>query len=235
MYAERTAKGNVLEPEGLIEIKFRTRELLECMGRLDPELINLKSKLQEASSSGTFANVEDLQTQIRAREKKLLPLYTQIATKFAELHDTSLRMAAKGVIKEVVEWPKSRSFFYRRLHRRVVEDELVKTLRDAAGHQFDYKSARDTIKNWFLNSKIGGGKETSWMDNEAFFSWKDDSRNYEEKLQELRIQKMLLQLSNLGNSTMDLRALPQALAAFLKKTDPSFRDQLMDELREVLR
>ncbi|KAL2249829.1 acetyl-CoA carboxylase 1-like isoform X1 [Sesamum indicum] len=234
MYAERTAKGNVLEPEGLIEIKFRTRELLECMGRLDPELINLKSKLQEASSSGTFANVEDLQTKIRAREKKLLPLYTQIATKFAELHDTSLRMAVKGVIKEVVEWPKSRSFFYRRLHRRVVEDELVKTLRDAAGHQFDYKSARDTIKNWFLNSKMGGGKETLWMDDEAFFSWKDDSRNYEEKLQELRIQKMLLQLSNLGNSTMDLRALPQALAAFLKKTDPSFRDQLMDELREVL-
>ncbi|KAK4390250.1 Acetyl-CoA carboxylase 1 [Sesamum angolense] len=232
MYAERTAKGNVLEPEGLIEIKFRTRELLECMGRLDPELINLKSKLQEASSSGTFANVEALQTQIRAREKKLLPLYTQIATKFAELHDTSLRMAAKGVIKEVVEWPKSRSFFCRRLHRRVVEDELVKTLRDAAGHQFDYKSARDTIKNWFLNSKIGGGKETSWMDDEAFFSWKDDSGNYEEKLQELRIQKMLLQLSNLGNSTMDLRALPQALAAFLKKTDPSFRDQLIDELRE---
>ncbi|KAL0300319.1 UNVERIFIED_CONTAM: Acetyl-CoA carboxylase 1 [Sesamum angustifolium] len=234
MYAERTAKGNVLEPEGLIEIKFRTRELLECMGRLDPELINLKSKLQEASSSGTFANVEDLQTQIRAREKKLLPLYTQIATKFAELHDTSLRMAAKGVIKEVVEWPKSRSFFYRRLNRRVVEDELVKTLRDAAGHQFDYKSARDTIKNWFFNSKIGGGKETSWMDDEAFFSWKDDSGNYEEKLQELRIQKMLLQLSNLGNSPMDLRALPQALAAFLKKTDPSFRDQLIDELREVL-
>ncbi|KAL0352311.1 UNVERIFIED_CONTAM: Acetyl-CoA carboxylase 1 [Sesamum calycinum] len=234
MYAERTAKGNVLEPEGLIEIKFRTRELLECMGRLDPELINLKSKLQEASSSGTSANVEDLQTQIRAREKKLLPLYTQIATKFAELHDTSLRMAAKGVIKEVVEWPKSRSFFYRRLHRRVVEDELVKMLRDAAGHQFDYKSARDTIKNWFLNSKIGGGKETSWMDDEAFFSWKDDSGNYEGKLQELRIQKMLLQLSNLGNSTMDLRALPQALAAFLKKTDPSFRDQLIDELREVL-
>ncbi|KAK4428493.1 Acetyl-CoA carboxylase 1 [Sesamum alatum] len=234
MYAERTAKGNVLEPEGLIEIKFRTRELLECMGRLDPELINLKSKLQEASSSGTRANVEDLQTQIRAREKKLLPLYTQIATKFAELHDTSLRMAAKGVINEVVEWPKSRSFFYRRLHRRVAEDDLVKTLRDAAGHQFDYKSARDTIKNWFLNSKIGGDKETSWTDDEAFFSWKDDSRNYEEKLQELRIQKMLLQLSNLGNSTMDLRALPQALAAFLKKTDPSFRDQLMDELRSAL-
>ncbi|KAI3465083.1 hypothetical protein Pfo_021746 [Paulownia fortunei] len=234
MYAERTAKGNVLEPEGLIEIKFRTRELLQCMGRVDPELINLKSKLQEASNSGTLATEEDLKTQIKAREKKLLPLYTQIATKFAELHDTSLRMAAKGVIKEVVEWPNSRSFFYKRLYRRVVEDALVKTLRDAAGHQLGYKSARDTIMKWFLNSEIAGGKESSWMDDEAFFSWKDDSRNYEEKLQDLRVQKMLLQLSDLGNSTTDLRALPQALAALLKKTDPSIRDQLIDELRGVL-
>ncbi|KAK6131147.1 hypothetical protein DH2020_035109 [Rehmannia glutinosa] len=203
MYAERTAKGNVLEPEGLIEIKFRNRELLECMGRLDPELVNLKSKLQEASNSTTPVIVEDLQRQIKAREKKLLPLYTQIATKFAELHDTSLRMAAKGVIKEVVEWPNSRFFFYRRLYRRVAEDALVKTVKDAAGHQLGYKSARDTIKKWFLNSEIGGGKESSWMDDEVFFAWKDDSRNYEEKLQELRVHKMFLQLSDLGNSTMD--------------------------------
>ncbi|PIN24736.1 Acetyl-CoA carboxylase [Handroanthus impetiginosus] len=231
MYAERTAKGNVLEPEGLIEIKFRNRELLECMGRLDLELINLKSKLRD---SETHSTGEDLQKQIKAREKKLLPLYTQIATKFAELHDTSLRMAAKGVIKEVLEWSNSRFFFYKRLHRRVAEDALIKTLRDAAGQQLGYKPARDMIKEWFLNSEIGQGKEVSWTDDQAFFSWKDDLKNYQAKLQDLRVQKMLLQLSNLGNSTMDLRALPQALAAFLKKTDPSFRDQLIDELRGVL-
>ncbi|GFP84525.1 acetyl-coa carboxylase 1 [Phtheirospermum japonicum] len=217
MYAERTAKGNVLEPEGLIEIKFRTRELLECMGRLDPEIVNLKSKILEASNSGMPAIVGDLQGQIKGREKKLLPLYTQIATKFAELHDTSLRMAAKGVIKQVVEWPYSRSFFYTRLYRRVVEDSLVKTVRDAAGHQVGYKSARDSIKRWFLNSEVAGGKESSWLDDEAFFSWKNDSKNYEEKLQELRVQKMLLQLSDIRNSTLDLHALPQALAALLKK------------------
>ncbi|KAK4489931.1 hypothetical protein RD792_000579 [Penstemon davidsonii] len=219
MYAERTAKGNVLEPEGLIEIKFRTRELLECMSRLDPELINLKAKLLEAKSTETHATIEDLQKQIKTREKQLLPLYTQIATKFAELHDTSLRMAAKGVIKEVVEWSDSRFYFYKRLRRRVVEDSLVKTIKDAAGQQLDYKSARDTIKSWFLDSGIGGGKESMWMNDEAFYSWKDDSRNYEEKLQELRVQKMLLQLSHIGDSKMDLRALPQGLAAFLKKVN----------------
>nr|AIT59734.1 acetyl-CoA carboxylase [Salvia miltiorrhiza] len=234
MYAERTARGNVLEPEGLIEIKFRTRELLECMSRLDPVLINLKSRLQEVRNSGTPGMAEEIQIQIKTREKKLLPIYTQIATKFAELHDTSLRMAAKGVIKQVVDWPKSRSFFYRRLHRRVVEDELVKTLRDAAGRRLEYGSARDMIKEWFMSSEIAGGQESAWADDEAFFSWKDDMRSYNEKLQNLRVQKMLLQLSKLESSTEDLQALPQALAALLAKMDLSTRDKLRDELRKVL-
>ncbi|GMP80190.1 hypothetical protein CsSME_00035383 [Camellia sinensis var. sinensis] len=234
MYAERTAKGNVLEPEGMIEIKFRTKELLECMGRLDQQLINLKKKLQEARSTGAHATSESLQQQIKAREKQLLPVYTQIATKFAELHDTSLRMAAKGVIREVVDWNNCRSFFYKRLRRRVVEGSLIKTVKEASGDQLSHKSATNMIKKWFLDSKIAGGREDAWADDERFFAWKDDLRNYEDKLQELRVQKVLLQLSNIGDSPLDLRALPQGLAALLHKVEPSSRAQLVDELRKVL-
>lgn len=217
MYADRTAKGNVLEPEGIIEIKFRTKELLECMGRLDQQLINLRAKLQEAKSNRTPAMVESLQQQIRAREKQLLPVYTQIATRFAELHDTSQRMAAKGVIKQVVDWDKSRAFFCRRLHRRIAESSLIKTLQDAGGDHISHKSAVETIKEWFLDSDIARGKEDAWLDDEAFFPWKDDPRNYEKNLQELRVQKVLLQLTNIGNSTSDLQALPQCLATILSK------------------
>ncbi|CAL5414879.1 unnamed protein product [Camellia sinensis] len=234
MYAERTAKGNVLEPEGMIEIKFRTKELLECMGRLDQQLINLKKKLQEARSTGAHTTSESLQQQIKAREKQLLPVYTQIATKFAELHDTSLRMAAKGVIREVVDWNNCRSFFYKRLRRRVVEGSLIKTVKEASGDQLSHKSATNMIKKWFLDSKIAGGREDAWADDERFFAWKDDLRNYEDKLQELRVQKVLLQLSNIGDSPLDLRALPQGLAALLHKVEPSSRAQLVDELRKVL-
>ncbi|EOY16077.1 Acetyl-CoA carboxylase 1 isoform 3 [Theobroma cacao] len=219
MYAERTAKGNVLEPEGMIEIKFRTKELLECMGRLDQQLISLKANLQEAKISGAYAKMESLQQQIRTREKQLLPVYTQIATKFAELHDTSLRMAAKGVIKEVVDWDRSRSFFYRRLCRRIAESSLVKIVKDAAGDQLSHKSAMDLIKKWFLDSNIAKGSEDAWVNDEAFFSWKDDQRNYSEKLQELRVQKVLLQLTNIGNSASDMQALPQGLAALLSKVN----------------
>ncbi|KAI8004243.1 Acetyl-CoA carboxylase 1 [Camellia lanceoleosa] len=234
MYAERTAKGNVLEPEGMIEIKFRTKELLECMGRLDQQLINLKKKLQEARSTGAHATSESLQQQIKAREKLLLPVYTQIATKFAELHDTSLRMAAKGVIREVVDWNNCRSFFYKRLRRRVVEGSLIKTVKEASGDQLSHKSATNMIKKWFLDSKIAGGREDAWADDERFFAWKDDLRNYEDKLQELRVQKVLLQLSNIGDSPLDLRALPQGLAALLHKVEPSSRAQLVDELQKCL-
>ncbi|XP_060973718.1 acetyl-CoA carboxylase 1-like isoform X1 [Cannabis sativa] len=234
MYADETAKGNVLEPEGTIEIKFRTKELLECMGRLDQQLIHLKEKLEEAESSGTQGLVESLQQQIRAREKQLSPLYTQIATKFAELHDTSLRMAAKGVVKEILEWKQSRSFFYKRLRRRIAEDSLIKTIIEAAGHQLPYKSARDLIITWFLESNISRIEQNAWTDDEAFFKWKDDPKNYEAKVKELRVQKIVLQLSNIGNSTSDLEVLPQGLATLLSKVDPTRRLVLIEELRKVL-
>ncbi|KAK6940126.1 Carbamoyl-phosphate synthetase large subunit-like, ATP-binding domain [Dillenia turbinata] len=234
MYAERTAKGNVLEPEGMIEIKFRTKDLLECMGRLDQQLISLKAQLQEARSNGTCSTVEAVQQQIKAREKLLLPVYTQIATKFAELHDTSLRMAAKGVIKEVVDWKSSRSFFYKRLRRRVEEGSLIKIVRDAAGDQLSHKSAIALVKECFLSSKIAEGRGDSWEDDEAFFAWKDDPRNYEEKLRELRVNKLSLQLSTIGGSALDLQALPQALSSLLCQVEPSSRAVLIDELRKVL-
>ncbi|KAE9603887.1 putative ligase [Lupinus albus] len=235
MYADRTAKGNVLEPEGMIEIKFRTRELLECMGRLDQQLITLKAKLQEAKSNREIVTIESLQQQIKSREKQLLPMYTQIATKFAELHDTSLRMAAKGVVREVLDWGNSRAVFYRRLHRRIGEQTLINSFRDAAGgDHLSHVSALELLKNLYLNSDIAKGREDAWLDDEAFFRWKDNPTNYEDKLKELRAQKVLLQLTTIGDSVLDMQALPQGLAALLSKLEPSSRAKLTDELRKVL-
>lgn len=223
MYAERTAKGNVLEPEGMIEIKFRSKELLECMGRLDQQLITLKAKLQEAKGSGAPPGaVEALQQSIRSREKQLLPVYTQIATRFAELHDTSLRMAAKQVIREVIDWERSRSFFYKRLRRRVAEGSLIRTVRDAAGEQLSHRSAMALIREWFEDSIPDGVRKDRWDDDSAFFAWKDDPKNYDEHLQELRVQKIMFQLSNFAESAADLRALPQGLATLLQKVSDLF-------------
>lgn len=86
-------------------------------------------------------------------------------TKFAELHDTPLRITAKGVVREVVHWATSHSFFYRRLRRRVEQDMLIKTVRDAGGDKLSYKSAKDMLKIWFMDSKRG--KEDASTDDEA--------------------------------------------------------------------
>ncbi|XP_010513439.2 PREDICTED: acetyl-CoA carboxylase 1-like [Camelina sativa] len=234
MYADETARGNVLEPQGMIEIKFRRKELLECMGRLDQKLINLKAKIQDAKQNeAAYANIKLLQQQIKTREKQLLPVYIQIATKFAQLHDTSMRMAAKGVIKSVVEWSGSRSFFYKKLYRRIAESSLVKKIRKASGDKLSYKSAMGLIQEWFCKSEIAKGKDEAWTDDQLFFTWKDNASNYEHKLCELRAQKLLNQLAEIGNS-LDLQALPQGLANLLNKVELSRREQLVDAIRKVL-
>nr|ASZ00207.1 acetyl-CoA carboxylase 2 [Geranium maderense] len=234
MYADPTARGNVLEPQGMIEIKFRKKELVETMGRLDQQLVSLKEKLQEAKKNLTRGVADSLQQQIKAREKQLLPVYTQIATRFADLHDTSHRMAAKGVIKQVVDWAKSRSFFSKRLRRRIGEQSLIKTVREAAGDELPLKSAKDLIKSWFLSSREARDIEDAWADDEAFVAWKDDPSHYEQQLQALRAQKVVKQLTNIGDSAQDLQALPQGIASLLSKVEPENRVQLSEEIRKLL-
>lgn len=42
LYADPTAAGGVLEPEGIVEIKFRRPDLIAMMHRLDPVILHLK-------------------------------------------------------------------------------------------------------------------------------------------------------------------------------------------------
>ena len=52
-------------------------------------------------------------------------MYTQVAHEFADLHDRSGRMLAKGVIRDVVEWEDARAYFHARLERRLAIDKLA--------------------------------------------------------------------------------------------------------------
>jgi acetyl-CoA carboxylase/biotin carboxylase 1 len=54
---------------------------------------------------------------IKEREEQLKPLYLQVAHTFADLHDRAGRMKAKGVIREIVPWQRSREYFYWRIRR----------------------------------------------------------------------------------------------------------------------
>jgi hypothetical protein len=69
MYADPSGRGGVLEPEGIVEIKFRTPDLLAAMHRLDPGIAAIKA----AGGSGPEA-----EAALRAREAALLPVYRQV-------------------------------------------------------------------------------------------------------------------------------------------------------------
>uniref|UniRef100_A0A0E0EX18 Uncharacterized protein n=1 Tax=Oryza meridionalis TaxID=40149 RepID=A0A0E0EX18_9ORYZ len=202
MYAERTAKGNVLEPEVLVKIPitFRPKELEECMLRLDPQLINLNTRLEEMRKKNSGASeMETIWKRLTARMEQLMPIYTQVATRFAELHDASARMAAKGLISKVVDWEdswhSSTGDCEGGLLRMHLPGKLEKRL-------LSHQSTLEYIKKWFLASRESEGDSENWNNDEAFFAWKDDPTNYENYLEELkaeRVSKLFSHLSDLLN------------------------------------
>lgn len=153
MYADPDSRGGILEPAGITEIKFRLPDQLKLMHRTDSQLAALESELESCDQDETDA----IKEQIAAREEQLKPVYLQAATEFADLHDKTGRMKAKGVIKEAVAWDQSREFFFWRATRRMAEDEVVDQMMS-----FDSSMTRlaalDSLKSMFSGD---------WEDNKA--------------------------------------------------------------------
>lgn len=115
MYADPTSRGGVLEPEGIVSVKYRPDKQREAMVRLDPKYAEL------AKAGDTKA--------LAAREKELSPIFNAVAVAYADLHDKTGRMSATGVIRSAVSWKESRRYFYQRLRRRLVEEQSVAAIR----------------------------------------------------------------------------------------------------------
>lgn len=126
MYADEDARGGVLEPEGIVGIKYRRDRQLETMARLDPTYATLKASLDDTGLSADERS--DIKIRMTERETLLLPVYSQIALQFADLHDRAGRMKAKQTIRASLSWPQSRRFFYWRLRRRLNEETLLKKM-----------------------------------------------------------------------------------------------------------
>lgn len=129
MYADVEARGGVLEPEGIVGIKYRKDKQLATMARNDPLYAGLKKQLAEAQAAGAPKDkIVALQRQMTDREELLLPVYSQISLQFADLHDRAGRMKAKGVIRDQLEWRESRRFFYWRVRRRLNEEYILRRM-----------------------------------------------------------------------------------------------------------
>ena len=126
MYADEEARGGVLEPEGIVNIKYRKERQLETMARLDPTYASLKQSLSDKSISPE--KQAEIKTQMTARENLLLPVYSQISLQFADLHDRAGRMQAKDTIRHPLQWKNARRFFYWRLRRRLNEESILKKM-----------------------------------------------------------------------------------------------------------
>lgn len=155
MYADKESRAGVLEPEGMVNIKFRLQKQLDTMARLDPIYGDLRKSLYDKSKSLSTEELSAIKKKMTEREQLLLPVYLQIALQFADLHDRADRMEAKGVIRQVLEWKDSRRFFYWRLRRRLNEDPILRRIKaataatndDVAGDPKRLASSAIDIKN----------------------------------------------------------------------------------------
>jgi len=130
MLADPDCRGGVLEPTGIVEIKFRERDLYQLMSRSDSTLCSMETAL---TTSTDTAQVEELQKSILKRREKLLPVTKPAAFKFADLHDTTARMLAKGAIHDEVSWKNARKYFYDLITVELAKMQMARQYLSATG------------------------------------------------------------------------------------------------------
>ncbi|XP_053223463.1 acetyl-CoA carboxylase 1 isoform X2 [Podarcis raffonei] len=176
MYADRESRGGVLEPEGTVEIKFRKKDLVKTMRRVDPIYVRLAERLGTPELSP--AERKELETKLKEREEFLIPIYHQVAVQFADLHDTPGRMQEKGVITDILEWKTSRTFFYWRLRRLLLEDLVKKKIHDANPELTDGQ-IQAMLRRWFVEVE-GTVKAYLWDNNKDLLEWLEKQLTEEE-------------------------------------------------------
>jgi len=186
MYADPDSRGGILEPAGITEVKFRQPDRLKVMHRLDPQLQLLDSEMEMTDMEEAQDTIKE---QIQAREELLKPVYLQAATEFADLHDKTGRMKAKGVIEGAVPWARSREFFYYLARRRIVGDDAVSRLM-AADSALDTAAATDIVK-----AMCDG---VDWDDNRAVMDYlTENSDAVDDKIKEVRKDAVKAQIAAL--------------------------------------
>ncbi|KAJ3082689.1 acetyl-coenzyme-A carboxylase [Rhizoclosmatium hyalinum] len=238
MYAEENSRGGVLEPEGIVEIKFRKPQLLALMERVDAKYKALKDQLRDpALDAETKAKV---QSQFNQRERQLLPIFHQISVQFADLHDKPGRMLAKGAVQAVVSFAESRKFFYWRLLRRISEDSIIKEMR-LADDSITRQKALSLLTQWYSDDKHVNAKGrimdiADESDDEGdsegdleLVRWMNVRRSLiNERITKLKSNSLKVRLEELVKS--DPQAALEGFLAASQSLDASMRKKLLESL-----
>ena len=168
MYAAPEARAGVLEPAGVVTIKFRGNDKKETMIRTDAKLQQIQMELADLSLAKDRKN--ELLAQQAARERELETAYQQVAETFADLHDKAERMQAVGVIRKVVPLETARKFFYWRLRRRMIELKICKEIVKSTKKPME--EAKSLLGEWFQQSNQHRfNQESQWENDEVAFHW----------------------------------------------------------------
>jgi len=168
MYADPKASGGVLEPEAIVEIKYRAKDVRKTMERLDPVMQKMVVELGNTSLSEV--DKAGLEQRMKRREEQLAGVYHQVAVKFAELHDTPVRMKEKGCIRDIIPWAGARRFFYWRMRRRLLEVRIERQIVSASGARKVEHSQRVAMaRRWFAEDHPTSGH--LWEEDTAVVAW----------------------------------------------------------------
>lgn len=140
-------RGGVLEPEGIVEIKFREKDILKSIHRIDKNILSLKT-----NSNPSPEEAAEIEKNVADRISVLKPIYHQVAVHFADLHDTPKCMLSKGVIKDIVQWKKSRNTLYWRLKRRLLQNQIQKVI-TKSNDAIQDDVAYEMLRRWFVEDK----------------------------------------------------------------------------------
>lgn len=242
MYAaKRTARGGVLEANGAASVKYRMKDQISTMHRLDDVLKSLDKKL--GSDEIDEEEKKKIRENISKREQMLAPVYEQIAVQFCELHDTPGRMKAVGVIEKDVEWEHARSYFYWRLRRKLCEFDIRKQLIDAAkvgrGVQaLTPLEATNLIKKWFVETP--GKTESMWEEDQVVLEWMREehdelTRKVIAYTKDIVVQEVVQVMTGGGNTArIGTEGIIEGLSRALEMMKPDEREAARQKISRVV-
>ncbi|KAF9175178.1 acetyl-coenzyme-A carboxylase [Mortierella sp. AD011] len=227
MYADKRARAGVLEPEGIVEIKFRKAQLLATMERLDEKYRTLKNKYEDPALAGSER--DEIKAKLTEREQELMPVYQQMAIQFADLHDTAGRMKAKGTIREALDWANARRYFYWRVRRRLAE-EYVRRRIVHANKALTRVEQTKTLIAWF-------GRDTAHSnESELKHIWESEDRVVFEWLEgnSHKVDGMIQELGIAGTANEILRMYTSDRAGVVQGFDRILQSLTDQEKQDIL-
>lgn len=227
MYADTEARGGVLEPEGIIGIKYRKDKQLETMARVDPVYGSLKKQMTEAQSKGASKEVTDvIKKKMTEREQQLLPVYSQISLQYADLHDRAGRMKAKGVIRDILEWRNARRFFYWRVRRRLNEEYILRRM--AAINSSAKATPEQRVRHLAMLQAWSAIPQFETQDKDVAIWYEENRKVVHDKVEALKAEAAREQIASL----LAGKAAFSGVRDVLRTMPIEQRDDIMKFLRE---